>query len=365
MLTRADILAGIAHLEDEVKSWEASRDESLKVGYQGRDTKMLSSDVESAAIALFELCDRTDIDPEAWSLVRAIDALDDRFSEFGEAARTSGARVNPGGTVELWGAYSEVLRARTPRRWSRPTPLKQMVAQRINPDQIAKEYHWLAEHGRDRALEMIQEELEQPGTHYQAELWVHPKELQYKAELQAWWDERTQRIEGAARELKAKHARNAKPKQEAPESLDFLIQSKVHVDQILKMKPSVTHAEVQERAVELGIALDDETVGHVSYRQAQAAKELREARSRQAQLEVELKQKLNERPGAEQNTYPEFGDDLEGRIVRMSEDGLRPGKIAESLRHLPNPPTPVQCGRIIAKYKSAAAEAAMPSMQLQ
>lgn len=343
-LTRADVLVAITHLEDEVHAWEASRDETLKVGYEGREVKALNSAVETAAIALFELCDRVDIEEEAWSLVRAIDALDDAFAAFAAQAKTPGARVHPGGTREMWGSYGEVLRARLPMRWHRPTPLKQMIG-KINPDQIAKEYHWLREYGRDRALEMIQEELERPGTHYNAETWVHPREQEFLAEIRTWWDGRVSKIKTATRAVQA-HREKA-PKKDAPETLDYLIQTGTRIDQILKMKPSISRDEVQQRAVELGIALDDETIGHVSYRQAQAAREMREARSRQAALEVELKQQLNTKQAGEQNTYVEFGDDLEGRVLRMAEDGLRPGKIAESLRHLPNPPTAAMIGRII------------------
>jgi hypothetical protein len=55
------------------------------------------------------------------------------------------------------------------------------------------------------------------------------------------------------------------------------------------------------------------------------------------------------------NIYPEFGGDLEGRIVRMSEDGLKPGRIAEAIKHLPNAPGPVNVGRILAKQAHGAA----------
>lgn len=349
MLTRADILVAIAAVEEEVRRWEASRDEALIVGYNGRPTKALNADIERAAVTLFELCERTDVEEDARPLIQAVDKFDDEFAKFGELAKDLTSRVHPGGTREMWGSYAEMLRARVPMKWDRPEPLRQLIAQRVGMEQIAKIYHWLKPYGISRACEMIQEELDAPGTHYNADTWVHPKEVAYRAEINTWWEKRCETLRNA--QVKRQRAAEPKARTEARETLDELILNGVNATQICKMKPGLTEDDVQARAAELGYALDTRTVAYASFRQAQLAREATESRSAHAALEEAAKVDLNARPAGTLNTYPEFGDDIEGRVVRMAEDGLRPGKIADALRHLPGAPNAGQVGKILKSFE--------------
>jgi hypothetical protein len=352
MVSRGDVLALVQLLEDEVHQWEGSREESLLVGYNGRAVKALGAGIERAAVRLFELCDTLDIEPDARDLVRAVDVFDDEFTKFGQAARDQAVRVHPGGSVQLWGAFGNLQRARVRQRWERPTPLRQMITNNTNHDQILKEYHWV-HFGPSRGEEMIQEELDKPGTHYNPATFVHPRQVAYEKELSAWWEDRCTQLEKASRSIQTARERPAsKP---VRESLDDLIIGTTNLQQIMKMKPDLSSDQIQTRAAEMGIALDAATTNFATFRQAQMHREQNLARSRDASLEAEAKLQLNKLPATEVNTYPEFGGDLEGRIVRMSEDGLKPGRIAEAIKHLPNAPGPVNVGRILAKQAHGAA----------
>lgn len=340
-VTRDQILSAVNTLNETYEAWRASEDESLRASFNGRPTKVMSQALEEAAAALFELCDTDDIERDAWPLVRVIDRFDDAMGQFVEDCESTAARRDPSGGNEVWRPWEDVLtEIAHPKIWRQPEPMKQLVANRVAFRQIAKMYYWYDEFKEPDVLR-VQREIDQPGSEYDPQTWVHPKKLEYDRELEVWWQNRLRSMEDAQQQQEVERQKKA-----AVESLDELILSGVNAAQILKMKPGVSEDSVRRRAEELGVALDGPL--YLSQRQAQLADE--ERRRRAAQLQAQRQETATEDPDPESQpplepgkvrklssvlshteTYPEMGDDLEGRIMKMAEDGRRPKDIAEAL----------------------------------
>jgi hypothetical protein len=313
-ITRDQILVAIEKLEAAVQAWEASADDGLLVHYRGRMVKQLSQSIEQAAMELFELCDTPAVSRDAWPLVLAIDVFDEELEKFADRYSVAPDATEPNGPSSLWAAYGNLIKAKTPPRVHKIEPIAQLLAENVDRRIIAKIYGWRRSDGTPD-LDKLQEEISNPGTHYDPKTFVHPIDKRFWEEVEQKWLARV-----AAFEASEKDSRRAKPATEAPESLDDLIIQGVNAKQISKMK-HVPVDEVQARAAELGIALDGSTIAYASYADAQRAAAARQQSGLQSSLAV-----------ATLNTHRELGDDQEARIRAMLTDGIAPKTVLDALK---------------------------------
>lgn len=317
-VTRGRMLAAVERLEAAVQAWEASDDPSLRRYYKQpsgieREVKAISIALERAFVDLFHECHTREVEQDAWPLVLAIDNLEAKLTEFADRQLLE-ANQDPSGSPELWCAYEEVLRAKKPYCPKRPEPIKQLVSENVPRAQIAKIYGFRRPDGSADVVK-LQEEIENPGKHYQPETWVHPRDQQFWAEITAKWAARCDKLDQAV------EGRSQRPaKRDALETVEELILQGVHAEQIAKMK-RLSVDQVRTQAAEMGVSLDAQSVGYFTYWEAQ--------RGMEAQRQERLRQAMGH---AAIHVHDELGSDREARILAMRDDGHSPRTILDSLR---------------------------------
>jgi hypothetical protein len=314
-VTRAQILSAVEKLEAVVREWEHSSDEAIMVNFRGRIVRQLSQSIEQSAMELFNLCDSPSIEREAWPLVLAIDDFDDELQRFAERSSVAPDATDPHGGNSLWAAYGVMLKGKTPPRPHKIEPIAQLLAERVDRQQIAKIYGWRHPDGSPN-LDKLQEEINEPGKHYDPATFVHPKDKKFWEGVEEKWFARVAAFEAG----EDGQSRKVKPKKEAPESLDDLIIQGINAKQIAKMK-HVDIDEVHARAAELGVALDSSTLVYASYADAQRAAAAKQQAGLQSALTI-----------ASINTHRDLGQDQDSRIRAMLTDGVAPTTVVEALK---------------------------------
>jgi hypothetical protein len=289
-------------------------------------------------------------------MVQALDVVDQLLTRFVQAEQIVAGSQRPDGGHALDDAFKGLFAARRkPRVKRQPTPIKQLQAEGVFPSQIAKIYGWYLLDGNTRRpdIEKLQQEIDQPGRHYNADTWESPEDVKYWRQMQEWWDVRSKSVGGQPlTNLKGELVVEARAEWRPPqESVDELILQGVNAAQVAKMH-RINVEEVHERAAILGVALDSNSVVASQFLQAQRERMKRD----QERLQKAM---ANQNQGLE--TYPELGEDRDGRILRMSEDGVKARHISDALRREFPTITPTQVGMIVAKYRKEAEANAAPS----
>lgn len=320
-LSRKAIVQAVQALKSAITAWEnMPLTQAPSTVWRGVPRKQVSQEIEEAAVELFDLVNRLDIEPSAYPLVLAIDYFDDTFSAWGEACSKAADRTDPSGSPEVWGAWTEVLRELTLRTYPLPEPIGALVNAKppVSPKQIAKIYGWLDESGQ-ADTQKVQEEMTAPGTHFDPKTWVHPSAKRFAAEMERKWAERAKRIATVRQTGRATSRPEPVAKREAPESIEELIRQGVNSEQISKMK-KVTRAHVRAVAAELGLPLDGNVVADVFRKGRPDSDEEKEVAEQAEAMRI-----------AGINSHEELGGDIKGRVLAMAADGVKPGDITKAL----------------------------------
>lgn len=344
VLTRDDVLEAVEQLEAAVSAWEQAEEPTAE--YQGRTVKAISDALVDGATELFNTLATADIEPEAWPLVLAADRFEAALINWAKRTESQPHRTDPEGGTEVWGPYQELLRAKTPRRWRQPTPIKALIAQNVTYRQIAKEYGWYLSDGRTPDETRVLEEISNPGMHYKPDSYVHPHDARYLRELEAQWNERCEGLEEGTSEfgeLAAASRREDAPKRKKewkppPESIEELLRQNVNIAQIAKMH-RVELDDVRRLAAEIGVFNDPSVWAFVK-----------------GQDTPDLAQQRHKAEILRTNSHPECLD-IEERIVAISEDGHPPGRVAEILRENGHPEiTHQRVTRVLKAWAESGAE---------
>ena len=161
------------------------------------------------------------------------------------------ADVNPAGDSQLWSTYETIRSATKKLQFKLPEPIDQLLnREKVPAPQVALIYGFLHSDGTPD-VNMVQAELEKPGTHFDPKTWIHPSQKSHDAEIARAWAKRS------PANLPISYATaEASTPEVAPEPLDMLIQQRVPVEQIATMK-QIPVEEVEARARELGVILQD------------------------------------------------------------------------------------------------------------
>lgn len=318
--SRADVLEAVELLEQAVSAWEVAEEPLAQ--FNGRTVKAISDAMITAATELFDALATPGIDREAWDLVLAVDRFEAALMNWAQRSQSKPHSTDPGGGSEVWGPYGDLLRAKTPRRMRKPTPMKSLTAQNVSFRQIAKEYGWYLADGTTPDETKVMEELSEPGLHYRPDSYVHPHDARYLAELESQWNKRCEGLseDGSAFGAMAAANRAEAPRRQKewkapPEPIEELLRQNVGIVQIAKMH-RVDVDEVRQIAADLGIYSDPSVYAFVRQHPHAPA----EAVQQQEKAET-----LRINPRSEYS-------DIEERIVALSEDGHPPGVIARVLK---------------------------------
>lgn len=322
MIGYKDLRTLLSAAQKTVERWNVSAEPMVQ--WHGSLRKCLSEDVHNAFESLASVAGKhnDEIHANARPLVMFIDAFAAKWIEFTDLAR-AGAMVDPAGTPKLWSAYTSILDNLETPKFKAPEPIEQLVRRENVPSwQVAKLYGW----GNDTAK--VMEELEKPGTHYNAS-WVHPEQVKFDAEIEAKWSKRKPLdLPPAYADLPGEQVVKAV----APESLETLIQQRVPVDQIAKMK-GMSIEEVEQSASEMGIAL----AGARFVRPATQAGIIQEKLANDESRESEYERSQNAKSEAKPESKPANADaKLKAaagkRYKELRTSGKSPAEISEAMK---------------------------------
>lgn len=317
-IRRTQIVEAVKALHSAIEAWEQlPLSNAPTMAWGGQVRKVVSQDIQDAAANLFEFVSTAAVERDAWPLVLAIDSFADRFEDWAQNCNRAPDKSDPGGSPEVWGAWQVVLQELSLRHWKHPEPIGALLNLRPPPthEKIARMYGWV-ENGIVQ-VHKVQEELTEPGKHYDPNTWIHPSEKKFMAGLEVEWGERCEKLAARPRDADDRGS-VLKSKAEAPESIEQLIRAGVNSDQICKMK-RVSKEEVRALAAELGVPLDGNVVADVFRGNIRTDDEQEIARKAEAMRIAGL------------NSYAELGTDQTARILAMHADGQRPGDITRAL----------------------------------
>lgn len=320
VLTFAALQEAVEYLRSVVSEWENARsDAASMVNWRGSPRRAITSDIEQAAQQLCELVFDAEFEnsPKCHSLVLAIDAFDEAFATYAENCLRAPDRTDPSGGPELWGPYHRMLEACHPKGYPKPEPIGALLVGKVSHQQIAKIYGWRTPDGA-LDVDKVQQEITEPGKHYQPANWVHPSELRAQAEIEQRWQLR-QAVRPSRRATRSAPAERMH--RESPETLDELITSGINVTQIAKMK-RVSEDAVRERAATLGVPLDGSVL-------ATAAAMSRRASPSAEEEEIALRAEELRLAGL--RDFSELGADKDARIAALHADGRKPRDIVKML----------------------------------
>ncbi|MBM4089565.1 MAG: hypothetical protein FJ276_09070 [Planctomycetes bacterium] len=372
MLLLSEVLAAVELCEQEHVRWEhEANPRVLTRMFNGRYVKELDAEVEQSLESLLEFVAEPEVQREAMATVRAVDAFGEIYRKWKQECLNPTSNTHPGGSKELWDAWTLVLQTTGPRRFAVPEPIEQLMSLRTppRPEQVAKMYQWYRDDG-EPDVERVHREIKNPGREYDPETWVDPKKEAYWQEMESYFAARAARL--ACGETAGSSGKPRILHQEARESLEELLTLPgMTIGQIQKMKPGLTKEAIYVRANELGIVLDEGSPVYVNQRMAQieaseAHKKMQAIKLRRQQEATAQKASLtptgqneaeaespSERRGPRHpaETHAEMLDDVTARVLAMADEGLRPGQIAAALAtKMPNSPTASQVGRILREH---------------
>ena len=309
-LSREQIFEQLQDVHEHVRfGWRSEEGEHL----MPRDWRPLDS-----CEALFNTCKTLDVEQDARELVLAIDEFEQQFRAHAFQPRDFGSpRLEPDFARQFWFLLDEVFRlAERPHRDRRPPEtVAELFSQHVPPSQIAKMYGWYTRNDEGERVPdeaRVRRERENPGSEFDVETWVHPADKRFWEDIEERW---------AARKLTPPPQRDAvgvpvadppRQKKPCPETLDELLEQKVGVSQILKMKPELTREDVYARATELGIFADEGQL--VPQPRTRRSAVVEGERQRTEELEAQIKRR-------NVDVHDELGPDADARIRAMSDDG--------------------------------------------
>jgi hypothetical protein len=175
-------------VEAAIQEWQAS-DGPVRY-FQGNQVKAISAKVDNMIRAFlnFAADEGREVEPKCFGPVVRIDAFAVHYERFVRDAQVE--NVHPIGSDEMWVAWDHVRESFRIVKPPKPRSIKHLMENEHAPAwQIAKIYGFVDENG-DVDIEKVQEEYENPGTHYNPDTWVSPAEIARQKISQAEWDQR-------------------------------------------------------------------------------------------------------------------------------------------------------------------------------
>jgi hypothetical protein len=246
LINLRDLLKAFEDAEKVLIVWRNESGPNVK--YHGQMRKCLSADAFETCEELAQLgtIESDQFHDGARFPALAVTKFAAKWLEFTDKTQ-AGADVDPAGSPDLWAAYEEIRLALVPKVWPKPEPIRQLIERdKVPAWQVQKIYGFAN-------LQMVEEELSAPGTHYQADKWMGAGEKNFKAEIDRKWNDR--------KPVKLPIIADSEPQTEsnpppvAPESIETLLAQNVPLEQIAKMK-RVSLAEV--KSIAAGIPMNEE-----------------------------------------------------------------------------------------------------------
>lgn len=312
VISRPEVVALVNDTNAVIERWETAID-APQVTWRGMAVKAVSEAVADSLEALFDKLDTTDIAVDAHPIVLAVDAFNDRYTEWAEMSELSPEMASPKGSPEMWAAWGDALRSLPERPVRRLESIGQLDLEKVSDRQIAMIYGWRLVDG-SADVNKVREERTEPGKHYKPEEWIDPQYAKDDAEVAAKWAVRSQRVQSVAMQSEAKMA---------PESLDDLISQDVPSKQIARML-NIDVDVVRERARQLNVPLDGQFVPSVSPHDRM--QDIRDA-------DLEKRRKLHAAAAADAELRAVETDvaSMPERILSLAADGQNPKQIAKVL----------------------------------
>jgi hypothetical protein len=249
------------------------------VPWRGATVKALSQKLH---MTIAEACDSVadfgkEVEPAARKLILAFDELAESFTDWLQAASMNLDTAPPRGSVSLHNALQRLEIAIQPSKYQKPDPIKQLLdVQRVSPHQIAKIYGWKLEDGSGDVAKVF-EEYATPGTHYNAETWVHPADVAVQAEVEERWVGREPRVV----RFRAVETEASESQQQEfnPATLDEYLANGATIKQMvsfLKIEESFLEMYAEEKGYQL---VGDKYVSKEQLEKDAAAKRFQEAAS--------------------------------------------------------------------------------------
>lgn len=177
-----------------IRAWESS--DGPNAHWNGEVVKGISPAMD---VAFRNLIDGTadqgkEVEDGAKALVVAMDEFALKYARWLRAVAVQAA--TPRGSAELWEAWSRVLVAAEPPRNELPRSIKFLIDTANAPrSQIARMYGWFIDGDTPDSPKVpdevkVQEEYENPGTHFDAKEWKSPSYLAHWNAVQTLWNER-------------------------------------------------------------------------------------------------------------------------------------------------------------------------------
>lgn len=306
-ITRSEVVAAVRNMAAVIERWEnAGTDEAPHVLWRGEPRKAISEAMTESWNALIDSVATPDAERDAQPIILAIDDFEAAMFDWAEMSELAPEDTNPGGSAELWNTWGAVIVSLEERPRKRLEPIPQLVIEKVSERQIALMYGWKQADGSPDVIK-VREEIAKPGTHFDAEKWVHPEDARFYAEVAEKWAKRSGR---AADDVVASAPLVA------PESLDDLIRQDVPSAQIARMK-GISADDVRQRAQQLGLVLDGQFVPSVSPHDR-----MQDIRDEDAKRRAELQRAA--KPVGVTNSLPD-------RITSLAAEGLSPQQIADQL----------------------------------
>jgi hypothetical protein len=195
------------------------------------------------------------VDPTAFELAMLWDKIAIEYRKFKQmcCAAINLSEIEPDGSAELWRAVEALAyQVANEGKYPPPQPIATMRQAGISDEQIARIYGWFFAGTKEPEISKVQEEADKPGTHYNADTWVHPAKRNRIDAASVAWAGRTPR----AAEYDDP---NAVKVTTAPPSLAELIALGAPPAQIARL-----HGITEDEAAELLVKAGKEVVNNAS-----------------------------------------------------------------------------------------------------
>lgn len=312
-IDRPEILEHIERLRAAVDEWNSvPLDRVPTTIWEGEPRRVVTEEIQERAAELFDFVATPDVAEGVRDLVLAVDAFEAAFMRWAKDCERRPGKPDPSGGNDVWAPYYQMFRflAPRPRRVPTPIPVMRNYSTPVTLAQIARMYGWLTPDQKPD-VNRVQREITAPGSEYDPETWIHPKDQERLDEINQRWQQRLIRL-GAAKE------RAAEKRERPPHDFESLLRlPDIRAEQIAKMM-KMTVEEVRRRAAELGKPLDSATVGKM------LAADQRDRANPQAAAVA---------PRMTVHTFGELGDDLDARVLALFDCGYKhPNTIATLLQ---------------------------------
>lgn len=317
MLNETKLVGLFNEVDKVVQVWNASSEPTIH--WKGAMRKCLSQDVFGALEELASVggIPNDQIHPGAIRLAMRVDDFAQAWLTWTDQSQ-AGADVSPAGSPELWGCYEAIRAALVAPVFAKPEPIEQLARREMVPAwQIAKIYGW-------ENLAWVQEELENPGTHYNPETWVHPGKIVMDKDIKAKWATRKP-LNMPSLDVTDRPEASSKV---APESLETLIQQRVPVEQIAKMK-QISVSEVEQAAAMMGVVLSGARFVRPTTPAGIVQEQLADAKQREENFEREQREKIAKEIDKESEKAKAAAIK---RLKELRKAGKTPVELQEALR---------------------------------